>query len=326
MSVLFIPQACTSISTWPAAGAGVGTSGEWTSCSRPPWPISWTACMVAGIRGDDGKGVAVIAGLPGSWGVNLRRDRSLQGGIAGRVWPGVRREHRAALPDAAQYSPAMPAARRLARWSVRALLVVLVLVLVAVVGLVAWAKTGVMAAEDAPWQAVQDRPGITVSEDATALVLRPDGTGADGTGAEGTRSEGTGLVFFPGAKVEPAAYAARLADLVAEDGITVVIAKPWLGLALLDRRDLETFTAAADDVETRMAGGHSLGGVRACQLAADADALVLLGSYCANGLSATDLPVLSISGSEDGLSTPQKIDDARDLLPDDARMLEIPGA
>lgn len=220
----------------------------------------------------------------------------------------------------------MPAARRLARWSVRALLVVLVLVLVAVVGLVAWAKTGVMAAEDAPWQAVQDRPGITVSEDATALVLRPDGTGADGTGAEGTRSEGTGLVFFPGAKVEPAAYAARLADLVAEDGITVVIAKPWLGLALLDRRDLETFTAAADDVETWMVGGHSLGGVRACQLAADADALVLLGSYCANDLSATDLPVLSISGSEDGLSTPQKIDDARDLLPDDAQMLEIPGA
>ena len=220
----------------------------------------------------------------------------------------------------------MPAARRLARWSVRALLVVLVLVLVAVVGLVAWAKTGVMAAEDAPWQAVQDRPGITVSEDATALVLRPDGTGADGTGAKGTRSEGTGLVFFPGAKVEPAAYAARLADLVAEDGITVVIAKPWLGLALLDRRDLETFTAAADDVETWMVGGHSLGGVRACQLAEDADALVLLGSYCANDLSATDLPVLSIAGSEDGLSTPQKIDDARDLLPDDAQMLEIPGA
>ena len=215
----------------------------------------------------------------------------------------------------------MPAARRLARWSVRALLVVLVLVLVAVVGLVAWAKTGVMAAEDAPWQAVQDRPGITVSEDATALVLRPDGTGADGTGAEGTRSEGTGLVFFPGAKVEPAAYAARLADLVAEDGITVVIAKPWLGLALLDRRDLETFTAAADDVETWMVGGHSLGGAglpaRRGRRAGAAGLLL-------RRLSATDLPVLSISGSEDG--TAPKIDDARDLLPDDAQMLEIPGA
>src|SRR5699024_8254112 len=200
------------------------------------------------------------------------------------------------------------------------LLVVLVLVLVAVVGLVAWAKTGVMAAEDAPWQAVQDRPGITVSEDATALVLRPDGTGADGTGAKGTRSEGTGLWFCPGAKVEPAAYAARLADLVAEDGITVVIAKPWLGLALLDRRDLETFTAAADDVETWMVGGHSLGGVRACQLAEDADAPVLPRSYCANDLSAPDLPVLSSAGREGGPCTPQMTDDARVSLRDSAQM------
>src|SRR5699024_12770564 len=132
----------------------------------------------AGIRGDDGKGVAVIAGLPGSWGVNLRRDRSLQGGIAERVWPGVRREHRAALPGAAQYSPAMPAARRLARWSVRALPVLLVVVVVAVVGLVAWAKTGVMAAEDAPGQAVQDRRGITWRGDATALALGPTTPGA----------------------------------------------------------------------------------------------------------------------------------------------------
>jgi len=36
--------------------------------------------------------------------------------------------------------------------------------------------------------------------------------------------------------------------------------------------------------------------------------------------------VLSISGSEDGLSTPEKIDAARDLLPADAEMVEIEGA
>lgn len=73
-------------------------------------------------------------------------------------------------------------------------------------------------------------------------------------------------------------------------------------------------------------GGHSLGGVRACQLAADADALVLFGSYCATDLSKSDLAVLSLAGSEDGLSTPEKIDDARDQLPADAEMIEIEGA
>lgn len=36
--------------------------------------------------------------------------------------------------------------------------------------------------------------------------------------------------------------------------------------------------------------------------------------------------MLSLAGAEDGLSTPQKIADARHLLPADATMVEIPGA
>lgn len=210
----------------------------------------------------------------------------------------------------------MTLARRVIRWSVRALLVLLVLVLVAVIGVVVWSQSGVRQAEQAPLDAVRARAGITVQEVDTAIVVRPD------------RSEPPriGLVFYPGAKVEPAAYVARLADLAAEHGITVVIAEPHLGLALLDRRDLDTFTSAASAVEVWMVGGHSLGGVRACQLAEDAEALVLFASYCANDLSAAELPVLSLVGGEDGLSTPQEIADARDRLPADARMLEIPGA
>ncbi len=36
--------------------------------------------------------------------------------------------------------------------------------------------------------------------------------------------------------------------------------------------------------------------------------------------------MLSLAGSEDGLSTPKKIADARHLLPADAEMVEIEGA
>ncbi|WP_454141933.1 alpha/beta hydrolase [Microbacterium lacticum] len=53
---------------------------------------------------------------------------------------------------------------------------------------------------------------------------------------------------------------------------------------------------------------------------------MLFASYCANDLSGSALPVLSLAGSEDGLSTPQMIADARHLLPADATMIEIPGA
>ena len=54
--------------------------------------------------------------------------------------------------------------------------------------------------------------------------------------------------------------------------------------------------------------------------------LVLFGSYCANDLSHTELAVLSIGGERDGLSTPAKIEAAKDLLPSSATFVEIPGS
>lgn len=133
-------------------------------------------------------------------------------------------------------------------------------------------------------------------------------------------------MFIPGAKVDPWAYASILSGVVERDDVTVVITKPWLNLAFFDPRALGSFTDLAPGVDTWMVGGHSLGGVRACQLATDADALVLFASYCANDLSGSGLPVLSIAGSDDGLSTPEKISEARHLLPENAELVEIAGA
>ena len=181
-------------------------------------------------------------------------------------------------------------------------------------GVVVWSQIGVMPAEPEPLASVRENTAITVTDAEQGIVLAP----ADGRSDEG-------LVFIPGAKVDPWAYAAILQGL-AEDGVTVVITRPWLNLAFFDLRGLDAFTAAAPGIDVWAVGGHSLGGVRACQLAADADALVLFGSYCATDVADRDLAVLSISGSEDGLSTPAKIDAARDLLPADAEMVQIDGA
>ena len=120
---------------------------------------------------------------------------------------------------------------------------------------------------------------------------------------------------IPGAKVDPLAYAATLVGVV-EEGTTVVITKPAQPRVLRPPTPVD-FTDLAPDVDDWAVGGHSLGGVRACQLAEGTDGLVLFGSYCANDLSESGLAVLSISASEDGLSTPEKIDDVRHLLPAD---------
>ncbi|QKJ21234.1 alpha/beta hydrolase [Microbacterium hominis] len=189
------------------------------------------------------------------------------------------------------------------------------MVLLVAVGLVVYSQVGVMAAEPGPVADVRENPAIEVTETDAAIVLAP----AD---AEST----VGLVYIPGAKVEAWAYAAKMSGAVVDDDVTVVITKPWLNLAFFDLRPLSAFTDLAPGIDTWIVGGHSLGGVKACMLAADADGLALFASYCANDLGDSGLPVLSISGSEDGLSTPEKIDEAAPLLPADADFVEVDGA
>ena len=210
----------------------------------------------------------------------------------------------------------MPSLTLLRRRLLRLLAALLTLVLLAAAGLVVWSRTGVMDAETAPWQEVQEDSRIAEERTDIALVLRP-------SEPEPAR---TGLLFYPGAKVEPEAYAARLSGLVTELGVTVVIVDPPLNLSLFDRRAPERFTSIAPELETWLVGGHSMGGVRACELAEESDALVLFASYCAGDLTTSQVPVLSLSGSEDGLSTPEKIAEHGEALPGSAEMVEIAGA
>ena len=224
----------------------------------------------------------------------------------------------AAEPDSADSglvsgAPKRPRrARRILWWILGSLGALIVL---GVVGILIWSQVGVMQAEPEPVAAVRADAAIEITDTDAGIVLAPAGEASD-----------VGLVFVPGAKVDPWAYAYQLSGLVAEEGMTVVITKPWLNLAFFDPRPLSSFTDLAPDVDRWLVGGHSLGGVRACQLADDADGLALFASYCATDLSDSGMPVISVSGSEDGLSTPQKIADARHLLPGDAQMHEIDGA
>ena len=187
------------------------------------------------------------------------------------------------------------------------------LIVLAGLGFLLWANIGVMAAEPEALAAVRDDPDVTLTDAGGAWILAPASGDSD-----------TGLVFIPGAKVDPLAYAATLVGVV-EEGATVVITKPTLNLAFFDFRPLSDFTALVPGIDEWSVGGHSLGGVRACQLAEGTDGLVLFGSYCANDLSDADLAALSISGSQDGLSTPAKIDEAAHLLPADTIFVVIEG-
>ncbi|GAA3030455.1 hypothetical protein GCM10010462_16810 [Microbacterium dextranolyticum] len=104
----------------------------------------------------------------------------------------------------------------------------------AIAGILVWSQVGVMTAEPEPLAAVRADAAIAITDDAAVIVLAPSAGGGD-----------AGLVFIPGAKVDPWAYASMLAGLVADDGMTVVITKPWLNLAFFDLRPLSSFTDLA---------------------------------------------------------------------------------
>jgi Alpha/beta hydrolase family len=204
-----------------------------------------------------------------------------------------------------------PILRRARRVSI-VVVVVLVLLVVAFLFYSSMVMRGDRAAAIAVWT----NPAVAVTSTDHSIILEPTGT-----------ASGIGLVFIPGAKVDPYAYMYKLSGIVESSGATVVITKPTLNLAFFDQRPLSLFEADAPDVTRWLVGGHSLGGVRACQLAdtPGVAGLVLFGSYCANDLSTLDLDVLSIGGSNDALSTPEKIEAASDLLPSSARIVAIDG-
>lgn len=202
----------------------------------------------------------------------------------------------------------MNRALRVTTWIV-AVLVVLVLVFLV------WANIVMQGTRSAALQVWRD-DRVSVRDVGDSVVMTPTG-----------QANGVGIVFIPGAKVDAYAYMASFRQVVAA-GTNVVITKPTLHLAFFDLRPMSTFERHAPSVTTWAVGGHSLGGVRACQLADDPGVagLLLFGSYCANDLSGSDVDVLSVSGSRDGLSTPAKVDAARVRLPADATMTEIQGS
>jgi pimeloyl-ACP methyl ester carboxylesterase len=137
----------------------------------------------------------------------------------------------------------------------------------------------------------------------------------------------TGILYFPGARVNPYSYLYPLSEIAAS-GVTVVIMDPLMNMALFDTRSVEELALAAPEVNDWVLSGHSLGGVRACMLAQHPDVvgLVLMGSYCATDISALDIPMLQVLASKDGLIDTEAVSASASLLPDSARTIMLEGA
>jgi hypothetical protein len=135
-----------------------------------------------------------------------------------------------------------------------------------------------------------------------------------------------GLIFYPGAKVEPEAYS-PMCKKVAEAGYKVIIVKMPLNFAIFSPDKANEVINLYPDIDKWVIGGHSLGGVMASDYAAKEEkikGLVLYASYPqGDELEVLDKQVLSIWGSNDGVADLDKIKDAK--LPKDTKFIEIDG-
>ncbi|MDD7928192.1 alpha/beta hydrolase [Microbacterium thalli] len=194
------------------------------------------------------------------------------------------------------------------------------LIAAAVIAFLVWTNI-TFAATEAGRAAAHADDRIAIRVDGDLVVMEP-------TGAPDPALQDQGLVFLAGAKVDPEAYVPTFRAAVAE-GLTVVIVRPILNMAILEWRDFSTFTAAAPDVTTWAVGGHSQGGVRACTYAErdDVTGLVLLGSYCSLGdlSDRDDLSAISVTGSRDGLLKRDAADASRELMPAQTAYVELEG-
>jgi pimeloyl-ACP methyl ester carboxylesterase len=140
----------------------------------------------------------------------------------------------------------------------------------------------------------------------------------------------TGLILYPGGRVDPRAYAPTARALAAEGYLVVIVPMP-LNFAILAPGRAAEVQAAFPQIAQWAIGGHSLGGAMAANYAfrqpAAMQGLALWAAYPASSddLSSRQLAVTSIYGTQDGIATWDEIAASEPLLPPSTRWVEIEG-
>ncbi len=170
------------------------------------------------------------------------------------------------------------------------------------------------------YDASPEAAALLEGSDAVQITAMDGGWLLDGPG---TRDA---FVFYPGARVEPAAYLPLLTRLV-EDGVDCFLVKMPLNMAFLKMNAVSDIQAAYA-YERWYLGGHSLGGACAALYAADRgdtlSGLILLAAYATKPLP-KDMPVLVLYGSEDRVLNRSKLEQGNQYLPAAALSEELPG-
>jgi len=140
----------------------------------------------------------------------------------------------------------------------------------------------------------------------------------------------TGLIFYPGGRINPQGYAS-LMSAIASKGYLVVVPEMPINMAVFNPNIADEIIAHYSEINQWVIAGHSVGGTMEAQYTYKhydvIDGLVIWAAYPTNSsdLSGTEIPVMSIYGSQDPGVNDDSIAERKHLLPKDASYVRIEG-
>ena len=203
--------------------------------------------------------------------------------------------------------------RKILKWGAISLLAI---ILLGAAGFVVWAENA-LGPEQVALDALKSDNTVTVTEKAGYTSFTP-------VGAQPT----SGFIFYPGGRVDYRSYAPVLRKIAAQ-GYMVVLVPVRLNLAFFDINAAEPVLKDFPTIQHWAIGGHSLGGVAAAIFAnshPQIDGIVFWASYPGDdSLKDSNLKIMSIYATRDGLASRSKIDASRALLPSGTIFVPIEG-
>ena len=182
------------------------------------------------------------------------------------------------------------------------------LVLLGIIGFVAWGLTPLGPAEEA-LIAMESDGVVSVQDNGGFVVFTPVGA-----------TPQTGFIFYPGGHVDYRSYAPIAREIASRGYMVAIVAMP-LSLAVFGVNKADEVISAYPDMRYWVIGGHSLGGSMAANYAAgnpeNIQGIAFWASYPASSddLSDTDMKGLSTYGSNDEVLSKENVESTLSQLP-----------
>ncbi len=196
------------------------------------------------------------------------------------------------------------------------LIIVLVIILIAVAGFVYYVSD-YYHADSTALAAIQSTDNYSVNNSSDFITFTP-----------AKNKTSTGVIFYPGAKVQAESYSV-LASELADNGYTTIIIKMPFNLAFFGSNKADEVIKNHPEIDTWVMAGHSLGGVFASDYAVNhqdqIQGVIYLAAYPSKDAANATFSALSIRGSLDNLTLEEDIAANKNKFPENTTFITISG-